>query len=64
MRLAYVCRYVPTSVKVYPGMDRIAEFGGEASLENYGAVLVAGTDDFGHNRLIDRTLNGTPFHHQ
>jgi non-haem Fe2+, alpha-ketoglutarate-dependent halogenase len=63
MRLAYVCRYVPTSVKVYPGMDRIAEFGGEASLENYGAVLVAGTDDFGHNRLIDRTLNGTPFHH-
>jgi non-heme Fe2+,alpha-ketoglutarate-dependent halogenase len=61
MRLAYVCRYVPTSVQVYPNMDRIAEFGGEASLERYGSVLVSGKDEFGHNRLIDRTFNGMPF---
>jgi len=40
---------------------RVLEFGGEASRENYGTVPVAGTDDFGHNRLIDRTFNGAPF---
>jgi len=61
MRLAYVCRYVPTSVKVYPNMDTLEEFGGQASLERHGSVLVSGIDEYGHNRLVDRTLNGTPF---
>lgn len=61
MRLAYVCRYVPTSVQVYPGMDTLEEFGGEASLEKHGSVLVSGVDEFGHNKLVDRTIHGTPF---
>jgi non-haem Fe2+, alpha-ketoglutarate-dependent halogenase len=61
MRLAYVCRYVPTSVRVYPDMDTLTEFGGEASLERFGCVLVSGKDEFGHNRFVDRTFNGTPF---
>jgi non-haem Fe2+, alpha-ketoglutarate-dependent halogenase len=61
MRLGYVCRYVPTTVKVYPGMDTLEEFGGTASLEKFGSILVSGQDEFGHNKLIDRTFNGTPF---
>lgn len=61
MRLAYVCRYVPTSVKVYPNMDRLEEFGGEASLEKHGSILVSGVDTFGHNKILDRMLDGTPF---
>jgi non-haem Fe2+, alpha-ketoglutarate-dependent halogenase len=61
MRLGYVARYVPTSVRVYPDMDRIAEFGGEASLERFGCVLVSGKDEYGHNRIVDRTIHGTPF---
>ncbi|MGW3462685.1 chlorinating enzyme [Streptomyces olivaceoviridis] len=61
MRLGYAARYLPTQVRVYPYSDALSEFGGEASLEKFGCVLVSGKDEYQHNRFVDRTVNGTPF---
>ncbi|MBT2422292.1 chlorinating enzyme [Streptomyces sp. ISL-22] len=61
MRLGFTARYVPTPVRVYPYQDTLAEYGVEVSLEKWGCVLVSGKDEFGHNRFVDRTINGTPF---
>jgi non-haem Fe2+, alpha-ketoglutarate-dependent halogenase len=61
MRLGFAGRYLPTSVRVYPFSDSLNEFGGSASLERFGNVLVAGEDEFHHNRFIDRTVNGFLF---
>jgi len=52
MRLGYSARYVPTSVRVYPHSDGLDEFGGQANLDGYGAVLVSGEDSYGHNRVV------------
>ncbi|MFD8067007.1 chlorinating enzyme [Streptomyces parvulus] len=61
MRLGFAARYLPTSVRVYPYSDALVEFGGQASLEKFGNVLVAGKDEYGHNRFVDRTVTGRPF---
>ncbi|MFF0226392.1 chlorinating enzyme [Streptomyces sp. NPDC004629] len=61
MRLGFTARYVPTAVRVYPYQDTLAEYGVEVSLEKWGCVLVSGKDGFGHNRFVDRTVNGVPF---
>jgi len=61
MRLGYAGRYLPTSVRVYPYSDSLEEFGGSASLERFGNVLVAGEDEFHHNRIVDRSVSGFPF---
>ncbi|MEU7551572.1 chlorinating enzyme [Streptomyces sp. NPDC044571] len=61
MRLGFAARYLPTSVRVYPYSDALVEFGGEASLDKFGNVLVSGKDDFGHNRFVDQTVTGHPF---
>jgi non-haem Fe2+, alpha-ketoglutarate-dependent halogenase len=61
MRLGFAARYLPTSVRVYPYSDALVEFGGEASLDKFGSVLVSGKDEFGHNRFVDRTVTGHPF---
>jgi non-haem Fe2+, alpha-ketoglutarate-dependent halogenase len=61
MRLGFAGRYLPTSVRVYPNSDSLAEFGGSASLEKFGNVLVSGTEEYGHNRFVDRTVNGYRF---
>ncbi|MFC7307908.1 chlorinating enzyme [Streptomyces monticola] len=61
MRLGYAARYLPTQVQVYPYSESLAEFGGEASLDKFGCVLVSGADKYGHNRFVDTTVNGTPF---
>ncbi len=61
MRLGFTARYVPTAVRVYPYQDTLAEYGVEVSLEKFGCVLVSGKDEFGHNRFVDRTVNGMPF---
>ncbi|OON71546.1 chlorinating enzyme [Streptomyces tsukubensis] len=59
-RMGFATRYVPTKVRVYPETDHIEEYGGSISLENWSAVLARGEDSFGHNRITDRTLRGTP----
>lgn len=61
MRLGFAARYLPTQVRVYPYSDSLREFGGEASLEKFGCVLVAGRDEYHHNRFVQQTANGTPF---
>ncbi|MEH2206892.1 MAG: chlorinating enzyme [Nostoc sp.] len=61
MRLGYVSRYVPTSVKIYPNSDYLDEYGGRVSLEKYGAVLVSGKNDFNYNRIVTHTTKGKPF---
>ena len=61
MRLGLAARYLPTSVRVYPYSDALEEFGGAASLEKFGNVLVTGKDTFGHNRFVGQTTNGHPF---
>ncbi|SNY24390.1 chlorinating enzyme [Paractinoplanes atraurantiacus] len=61
MRLGFAARYVPTAVRVYPDTDEIEEYGGRVSLERYGAVLVNGGDEYGHNRLATRTTRGHAF---
>ncbi|OEF91350.1 chemotaxis protein CheX [Vibrio anguillarum] len=61
MRLGYVARYVPTSVKVYPDSDAIIEHGGKVELSRYGTVLVSGEDNYSHNNKAECDLHGRPF---
>jgi non-haem Fe2+, alpha-ketoglutarate-dependent halogenase len=58
MRLGFAARYLPTSVRVYPFSEALEEFGGSASLERFGCVLVSGRDEFQHNRFVDATVDG------
>jgi non-heme Fe2+,alpha-ketoglutarate-dependent halogenase len=61
MRLGFAGRYVPTSVAIYPDTDELDEYGGRVSLSKYGAVLVAGTDTYTHNRKVSTTTRGHEF---
>ena len=61
MRLGFAARYVPTAVRIYPDTDEIEEYGGRVRLDRYGAVLVAGRDDYHHNRILNRTTRGYSF---
>lgn len=61
MRLGYSARYVPPEVLIHPDTDMLHEFGGEVSLENYGAVVVAGENRYTHNRIRDTNMLGEPF---
>jgi non-heme Fe2+,alpha-ketoglutarate-dependent halogenase len=61
MRMGFAARYVPAAVRIYPDTERIQEYGGEVSLERYGAVLVNGDDTYHHNRLATATTGGHPF---
>jgi non-haem Fe2+, alpha-ketoglutarate-dependent halogenase len=60
-RLGFASRYVVPSVKVYEDVDELSEFGDTISLDYHGCVLVSGEDNFGHNRLHDKNLNGREF---
>ncbi len=60
-RLGFTARYVPTSVQVYPDTDTVDEYGSALSLERYGVVVVAGTDEFGHNRVVESSARGFDF---
>ena len=61
MRLGFAGRYLPTYVRVYPNSDRLQEFGGSASLEHFGNVLVAGHNEYDFNTFATRTMNGFQF---
>ena len=60
-RMGYAARFVPTQVQVYPGTDTVNEYGGGITLDNYGTVLVSGTDDYGHNRVAKESQRGFSF---
>jgi len=60
-RMGFAARYVPTQVRVYPDTDVVSEYGGGIPLDNYGAVLVAGEDKYGHNRIATKSRTGYVF---
>lgn len=60
-RYASSTRYVPCSSKVYPDMPSIEEHGERLDLSRFGTVLVAGRDEYGFNKLHDRSLTGFEF---
>jgi non-heme Fe2+,alpha-ketoglutarate-dependent halogenase len=49
-RVAFVARYVPTNVRIYPGRSGLSEYGGTVSLERWRPVLVSGVDVYGFNK--------------
>lgn len=53
MRLGYAARYLPTAVQVYPYSKSLNEYGGRASLEKFGCVLVSGSNNYSHNKFIE-----------
>jgi non-heme Fe2+,alpha-ketoglutarate-dependent halogenase len=61
MRLGFTARYVPPEVLIHPDTDVLTEFGGEVSLEHYGAVVVAGENKYSHNRVRSANMLGEPF---
>jgi non-haem Fe2+, alpha-ketoglutarate-dependent halogenase len=61
MRLGFAARYLPTSVRVYPYSASLEEFGGAASLEKFGNVLVAGENRYDYNRFVEHTVGGYRF---
>jgi non-heme Fe2+,alpha-ketoglutarate-dependent halogenase len=61
MRLGFAGRYVPTCVDIYPDTEDVDEYGGRVSLQEYGAVLVAGVDEYTHNRKVTATTRGHVF---
>lgn len=64
VQLMVTARYVPTCFKIYSDMketNTLTESGASASLEQYGAVLVSGSDEYKHNRIRTHTTKGRPF---
>jgi non-haem Fe2+, alpha-ketoglutarate-dependent halogenase len=60
-RMGFAIRVVPPHVKVYSDMTSFDEFGHHFELERHGCVLLAGEDDYGHNRIKTENLWGEPF---
>ncbi|MCM3885317.1 hypothetical protein [Frankia sp. R82] len=60
-RMGFAARYVPTQVQVYPDTETVAEYGGGIPLDHYGAVVVAGEDTYGGNRIARESRTGCPF---
>jgi non-heme Fe2+,alpha-ketoglutarate-dependent halogenase len=60
-RMGFSIRVVPTHVKVYSGMTEFDEFGHHFDLTRHGCVLVAGEDEYGHNRIKTENAWGQPF---
>ncbi len=61
MRLGYVGRYAPTKVKIYPDTELVVEYGGKIPLDKFGSVLVAGKDEYDHNKFVTETTRGFEF---
>jgi non-heme Fe2+,alpha-ketoglutarate-dependent halogenase len=60
-RMGFAARYVPPSVKIYPDTEWVEEYGGQIPLDNYAAVLVAGEDTVGMNKVTTVNRRGFPF---
>jgi non-heme Fe2+,alpha-ketoglutarate-dependent halogenase len=61
MRVGYSSRYAPPEVRIHPDSDVLTEFGGEVSLENYGAIVVSGENPYTHNKIRTTSMRGEPF---
>jgi non-haem Fe2+, alpha-ketoglutarate-dependent halogenase len=60
-RMGFAIRVVPTHVKVYSGMTEFNEFGHHFDLARHGCVLVAGENEYSHNRVKTENAWGQPF---
>lgn len=60
-RMGFAARYVPPGVKIYPDTELVEEYGGAVPLDNWAAVVCAGGDDSGLNRLTKTSRRGFPF---
>jgi chlorinating enzyme len=60
-RMGFSIRVVPTHVKVYSGMSEFDEFGHHFDLARHGCVMLAGEDEYGHNRMKRENAWGEPF---
>ncbi len=60
-RYAIAGRYVPTHVRVYPDQNSFIAHGATFDLSNYGAVLVAGKNEYNYNRIRTKNNLGQPF---
>jgi non-heme Fe2+,alpha-ketoglutarate-dependent halogenase len=60
-RMGFSVRVVPTHVKVYSGMTEFDEFGHHFDLARHGCVLIAGKDEYGHNRIKTENAWAQPF---
>ncbi|MES1956575.1 chlorinating enzyme [Salinisphaera hydrothermalis EPR70] len=60
-RLAISGRYVPTHVRVYPGLDKYKAHGEEFDLTQYATVLVSGEDHYEHNKIRAENNHGQKF---
>ena len=60
-RMGFAIRVVPPHVKVYSGMTEFDEFGHHFDLARHGCVLVAGEDEYGHNRIGTENAWGERF---
>jgi len=60
-RLALSSRYVPTHIRVYPGMTSYTAHGETFDLSTFASVLVSGRDEYGHNHIRPTNNLGQPF---
>lgn len=60
-RMGFSIRVIPTHVKVYSGITEFDEFGHHFDLARHGCVLLAGKDEYGHNRIKTENAWGQPF---
>lgn len=60
-RFSTNARYVQSSTKIFPDMNKVFDHEIEYDLKRYAAVLVSGPDRFRLNRTITENLNGFIF---
>lgn len=60
-RMGFSVRVVPTHVKVYENMTEFNEFGHHFDLARHGCVLIAGKNEYTHNRIKKENAWGEPF---
>jgi non-heme Fe2+,alpha-ketoglutarate-dependent halogenase len=60
-RIGFAARYVPATVCVYPNSSEIEEYGGKISLDQFGSVVVAGSNKNPANKIVTQNNRGTTF---
>jgi len=60
-RMATACRYLPSSVAVYPEVELLEEFGASVSLSKFGVIEVAGENLNEKNRVATKSATGFEF---